>query len=81
MNTVDFKVVNKIIFKYNKVSSAIEIDERKRINKIIKNKFLRLSARDNKTVIRYSLLLFYNIILIRILLLNILNKIYLNYYT
>ena len=81
MNIVDLKVANKVILKYNKVSSAIKINKRKRINKIAKNKFFRLNTRDNKTVIRYSLLLLYNIILIRILLLNILNKIYLNYYT
>ena len=81
MNIVNLKVANKIILKYNKVSSVIEIDRRKRINKIIKNKFSKLSARDNRTIIKYNLLLLYNIILIYILLLNILNKIYLNYYT
>ena len=80
-NAVDFRVVNKIILKYNKVSSVIEIDKRKKVNKIIKNKFSRSSTRDNRTIIRYSLLSFYNITLIRILLLNILNKIYLNRYT
>ena len=81
INIVDLKVVNKVILKYNKVSSIIKIDRRKRVNKIIKNKFSRLSTRDNRTIIKYSLLLLYNIVLIRILLLNILNKIYLNYYT
>ena len=80
-NIVDLKVINKIILKYNKVSNIIEINRRKRINKIIKNKFLRLSARDDRTIIKYSLLLSYNITLIRILLLNILNKIYFNRYT
>ena len=80
MNIVDLRIVNKIIFKYNKVSSVIKIDKRKRINKTIKNKFLRLSTRDNRTIIKYSLLLLYNIILASILLFNILNKIYLNYY-
>ena len=81
MNIVDLKIINKIILKYNEVSNIIKINKRKRVNKIIKNKFSRSSARDNRTIIRYSLLLFYNIILTRILLLNILNKIYLNYYT
>ena len=80
MNIVDLRVINKIIFKYNKVFNIIKINKRKRVNKIIKNKFLRSSTQDNRTIIRYSLLLFYNIILIYILLLNILNKIYLNYY-
>ena len=81
INIVNLKVINKIILKYNEVANTIKIDKRKRINKITKNKFLRLSTRDNRTIIKYSLLLFYNIILIRILLLNILNKIYFNYYT
>ena len=81
INIIDLRVASKVILKYNKVSSIIEIDRRKRVDKIIKNKFSRSSARDNRTIIRYSLLLFYNIILTRILLLNILNKIYLNYYT
>ena len=81
MNIVDLRVVSEIILKYNKVSSVIKIDKRKRVNKIIKNKFSKSSIRDNRTVIRYSLLLFYNIIFIRIFLLNILNKIYFNYYT
>ena len=81
MNIVDLRIISEIILKYNKVSSVIEIDKRKRVDKIIKNKFLRLSIRDNRTIIRYSLLSSYNIILIYILLLNILNKIYLNYYT
>ena len=81
MNIVDLRIVNEIILKYNKVSSVIEIDERKRVNKIAENKFLRSSTRDNRTVIKYSLLSSYNIILIRVLLLNILNKIYLNRYT
>ena len=81
MNIVDLRVINKIIFKYNKVFNIIKINKRKRVNKIIKNKFLRSSTRDNRTVIKYSLLLSYNIILTRILLLNILNKIYFNYYT
>ena len=44
MNIVDLKVISEIILKYNEVSSAIKIDKRKRINKIIKNKFSRLSA-------------------------------------
>ena len=43
-NIVDLKIVNKIILKYNKVSSTIKIDKRKRVDKIIKNKFLRSSA-------------------------------------
>ena len=81
INIVDLKIVNKIILKYNKVFNIIKIDERKRVNKIIKNEFFKSSIRDNRTVIKYSLLLSYNIILIYILLLNILNKIYLNYYT
>ena len=81
MNIVDLRIVNKVILKYNKVSSVIKIDKKKRVNKIIKNKFFRSSARYNRTVIRYNLLLLYNIILIRILLFNILSKIYLNYYT
>ena len=81
MNIVDLKVINKIIFKYNEVSSAIKIDRRKKVNKIIKNKFFRSSARDNKTIIRYSLLSLYNIIFIYIFLFNILNEIYLNRYT
>ena len=81
INIIDLKVANKIILKYNKVSSAIKINKRKKVNKIIKNKFLRSSARDNRTIIKYSLLLLYNIILTRILLLNILSEIYLNYYT
>ena len=80
-NIVDLRIINKIILKYNEVSSIIEIDRRKRVDKIIKNKFSRSSARDNRTIIRYSLLLSYNIIFIYILLLNILNKIYLNRYT
>ena len=80
MNIVDLKIINKIILKYNEVSSVIKINERKRVDKIIKNKFFRLSIRSDKTVIRYSLLSLYNIILIRILLFNILNEIYLNYY-
>ena len=81
MNIVDLKVINKIIFKYNEVSSIIKIDKRKRVNKIIKNKFSRSSARGDRTIIEYSLLLLYNIILIYILLLNILSEIYFNYYT
>ena len=81
MNIIDLKVINKIILKYNEVSNTIKINKRKRVNKIIKNKFLRSSARDNRTVIRYSLLLSYNITLIRILLFNILSEIYLNRYT
>ena len=81
MNIVDLRVASEVILKCNEVSSVIEIDRRKRVNKIIKNKFSRSSARDNRTVIKYSFLLLYNIILIYILLLNILNKIYLNYYT
>ena len=81
MNIVDLKIINKIILKYNKVSSIIKIDRRKRVDKIIKNKFSKLSTRNNRTIIKYNLLLFYNIIFIRILLLNILSKIYLNRYT
>ena len=81
MNIVDLKIASKIILKYNKVFNIIKIDKRKRVNKIIKNKFFRSSARDNRTIIKYNLLLLYNIILIYILLFNILNKIYLNYYT
>ena len=81
MNIVDLRIISEIILKYNKVSSVIEIDKRKRVDKIIKNKFLRLSIRDNRTIIRYSLLSSYNIILIYILLFNILNEIYLNRYT
>ena len=81
INIVDLKIISEIIFKYNKVSSVIKIDRRERVDKIIKNKFFRSSTRGDRTVIKYSLLLSYNIILIRILLLNILNKIYLNYYT
>ena len=81
INIVDLKIANKIILKYNEVSNIIKINRREKINKIIKNKFLRSSARDDKTIIKYYLLLLYNIIFIYILLLNILNKIYLNYYT
>ena len=81
MNIVDLKIVNKIILKYNEVSSAIKINKKKRVNKIIKNKFSRSSARDNRTIIKYNFLLSYNITLTRVLLLNILNKIYFNYYT
>ena len=81
MNIINLRVVNKIILKYNEVSSVIKIDKRKRVNKIIKNKFSKSSTRDDRIIIEYSLLLFYNIILTRILLLNILNKIYFNYYT
>ena len=80
INIIDLRIANEIILKYNKVSSAIKINKRKRVDKIIKNKFLRSTARDNKTIIRYNLLLLYNIIFTRILLLNILNKIYFNYY-
>ena len=80
-NIVNLKIINKIILKYNEVFNIIKIDRRKRVNKIIKNKFSRSSARGDRTIIRYSLSLSYNIILIYILLLNILNKIYLNYYT
>ena len=80
MNIVDLKIINKIILKYNKVFSIIKINKRKRVNKIIKNKFFRLSAQDNRTIIEYNLLLLYNITLIRILLLNILNKIYFDRY-
>ena len=47
-NIVDLKIINKIILKYNEVSSVIRIDKRKRVNKIIKNKFLRSSARDKQ---------------------------------
>ena len=43
-NIVDLKIVNKIIFIYNEVFNAIKIDKRKRVDKIAKNKFLRLSA-------------------------------------
>ena len=81
MNTVDLRVINKVILKYNEVSSIIKINKRKRVNKIAKNKFLRLNTRDNRTVIRYSLLSLYNITLTHILLLDILNKIYFNRYT
>ena len=81
VNIVDLKIASKIILKYNKVSSAIKIDRRKRINKIAKNKFLKLSTRGNRTIIEYSLLLFYNITLTCVLLFNILNKIYFNRYT
>ena len=81
MNIINLKVVSEIILKYNKVFNVIKIDKRKRVNKIIKNKFLRSSARSNRIVIRYSLLSSYNIILIYILLFNILNKIHLNRYT
>ena len=81
MNIVDLKVISEIILKYNEVSSVIKIDRRKRVNKIIKNKFLRSSTRDNRTIIEYNLLSSYNIIFTRILLLDILNKIYLNRYT
>ena len=81
MNIIDLRVISKIILKCNKVFNIIKIDKRKRVNKIIKNKFSRSSARDNRTIIRYSLLSSYNIILIYILLFNILNKIYLNRYT
>ena len=44
MNIVDLKIANKIILKYNKVFNIIKIDKRKRVDKIIKNKFFRLSA-------------------------------------
>ena len=44
INIVDLKVVSKIILKYNKVFSVIKINKRKRINKIIENKFSRLST-------------------------------------
>ena len=44
MNIINLRIVSKIILKYNKVSSAIKIDRRERINKIIKNKFLKLSV-------------------------------------
>ena len=44
INIVDFKVVNKIILKYNKVSNIIKIDRRKRVDKIIENKFFRLNT-------------------------------------
>ena len=81
INIVDLRVVSEIILKCNEVSSAIKIDRKERINKITENKFLRSSARDARTVIRHYLLLFYNIILIRVLLLNILDEIYLNRYT
>ena len=81
MNIINLKIVNKIILKYNEVSSIIKINKRKRVNKIIKNKFSKSSTRGDRIIIEYSLLLFYNIILTRILLLNILNKIYFNYYT
>ena len=80
MNIIDLRVVNKIILKYNEVFNIIKIDRRKRVNKIIKNKFFRSSARDDRTIIKYNLLLLYNIILIYILLLNILNEIYFNRY-
>ena len=43
MNIVDLRVVSEIILKYNEVFSVIEINERKRINKIAKNKFSKLS--------------------------------------
>ena len=36
MNIVDLKIASKIILKYNKVSSAIKINRRERVNKIIK---------------------------------------------
>ena len=81
INIVDLRIVNKIILKYNKVFSVIKIDKREKIAKIAKNKFIRLSTRGDRTIIKYSLLLFYNIILIRILLLNILSEIYFDYYT
>ena len=44
INIVNLKIVNKIIFKYNKVFNIIKIDRRERVNKIIKNKFFRLST-------------------------------------
>ena len=81
MNIVDLKVISEIILKYNEVSSAIKIDKRKRVDRIIKNKFSRSSTRDNRTVIEYSLLSPYNIIFIRVFLFNILSEIYLNRYT
>ena len=44
MNIIDLRVVNKVILKYNEVSSTIKINKRKRANKIIKNKFSRLNT-------------------------------------
>ena len=44
MNIIDLRVANKIILKYNEVSSVIKINRRKRVNKIAKNKFSRLST-------------------------------------
>ena len=43
INIIDLKIVSEIIFKYNKVFNVIKIDKRERVDKIIKNKFSRLS--------------------------------------
>ena len=81
MNIIDFRIEDKIIFKYYKVSIIIKIYREQRFYKIAIDKFFQLSIKSSKAIIENSLLTLYNIILIDILLYDILNKVYIYSYT
>ena len=40
-NIINFKIINKIVFKRHKIFIIVEINKNQRLNKIIINKFVR----------------------------------------
>ena len=77
-NTVHFRVEDKIILKYYKVSIVIKFSREQRLYKITINKFVRLRFWLYETIIRDSLLTSHDIIFIDVLLRNVLNEVHLN---